>query len=869
MRIWLCTWLLLFATTAPSWAASRAETRAFEAVARSFRDGIWERADRELGEFVRAFPNSEHRAEAILLQAQSRCKLARFAGAIELLSAEQAGAGSRADEYLFWLGEAHYQSTNYPAAAAAFRVVANDFAASKLRLEASVNEAAAWARQEDWERVIELLSQPSGVFQQLAKTAAGTPAAARGVLLLAEAQLARDRYATAEQVIRPLEATKLENDLAWQRELLLCRALLGNGQPEAALRSSSNLLVLARTLGRPTLLAQSVALQATALEQLGQLDNSAAAYAQNLTPEAPVELQRQALLKVGELALAGGRLTNAAQALETYLQRHSNSPACDMALLTLGEVQLRQYLTSPGTNAATTNLLQQALASLDTLRERFPRSALLGRAQLNRGWCLALTSNLTESAAAFAAAADALPASFDQATARFKLADAQYQQQQFAAAISNYSRVVADADTLPAVKTSLCEPALYQIVRASVEASDFATANDAAGKILAWFPEGYLTAPSLLLAGQGLARHGDPAAARRIFEDFVKRFPESPRTPEVRLAIARTYGLQQDWPAAAQEYRAWLTAYPTNAELPRAQFELALATYWSKDDTNAVTLFTDFLAQFPTNAFAPQARWWVASYHFRKGAYVEAEKNYQLLIRSWPGSALAPEAGMMAGRAAMAREVWLDGLGYFTNLTSSLNWTNPLWTQAMFAYGDALRRIESPDTNNPLANFNEAIKVYAKIHQLHATNASAARAWGEIGKCYLQLATRDPNQYTNATRAFRQVLDSAGADVAARSEAVVGLGRVAEHLAELEKGEARTARLREALDHYLDVFYKKNLRDGERAAAWWQKEAGVRAAKLLTESLHDSGAAERIYEELGKEFPPLRQSFERKLKKGT
>lgn len=869
MRTWLCALLLLFAATVPSWAASRAETRAFEAAARSFRDGIWERADRELGEFAQAFPKSERRAEAILLRAQGRCKMANYAGAIQLLSAEQASAGPRADEYLFWLGEAQYQSTNYSAAAAAFRAVANDFPASKLRLDASVNEAAVWVRLADWDRVIELLSQPSSVFQQLVKTAAASGPAARGVLLLAEAQLARERFEVAEQVIRPLEAAKLEAALAWQREFLLCRALLGSRHPETALQSSSNLLALARALARPVLQAQSVALQATAFEELGQLENSAAAYSQNMMPDAPVELQRQALLKVGELALARGRLSDAAQAMEQYLQRHSNSPACDMALLTLGELQLRQYVSSPGTNAATTNLLPQALASLDALRERFPQSALLGRMQLNRGWCLALTSNLTESAAAFAAAAEALPAGFDQATARFKLADAQYQQQQFTAALSNYSRVVADADALPAVKTSLCEPALYQMVRASVEAGDPASVNVAAGKILAWFPEGYLTAPSLLLAGQGLARHGDPAAARQIFEDFVKRFPDSPRTPEVRLAIARTHGLQRDWPAAAQEYRAWLTAYPTNVELPRAQFELALAAYWAKDDTNAVALFTDFLAQFPTNTFAPQARWWVASYHFRKRAFVEAEKNYQLLIQSWPGSALAQEAGMMAGRAAIAREVWLDGLGYFTNLTSSLNWTNSLWTQAMLAYGDALRRIESPDTNNPVFNFQEAIKVYAKIHQLHSTNAIAARAWGEIGNCYLQLATRDTNQYTNATRAFRQVLDTAGADVDTRSEAVVGLGRVAEHLAESEKEAARTARLREALDHYLDVFYKKNLRDGERAAAFWQKEAGVKAAKLLAESLHDPGAAEKIYEELGKEFPPLRPRFEKKLKKGT
>ncbi len=873
MRTWLCALLLLLAATVPSWAASRAETRAFEAAVKAFRDGFFERADSELSGFVQAFPGSERRAEAILTQAQARCQLTNYASAIQLLSAELAGAGPRADEYHFWIGEAQYQSTNYPAAAAAFHAVVNDFPASKLRLQASVNEAAAWAGLEDWDRVIELLSQPAGVFQQLAKTAAASGPAATGVLLLAEAQLARGRFAAAETTIRSLDAAKLDAALGWKREFLLCRALLDGGHSEAALQGASNLLALAGSLAQPALRAQSVALQAAALEKLGQLDNAAASYTNNLAADAPIEMQRQALLKVGELALVGGRptgLTEAAQAMERYLQRHSNSPACDMALLTLGELQLRQYFAPTGTNAANTNLLQQALTNLVAVPERFPQSPLKGRAQLDRGWCLLLASNLTDSAAAFAAAAEMLPASFDQATAWFKLADAQYQQQQLPAAISNYNRVVAAAAALPDVKTNLCEPALYQIVRAATEAGDLAAANAAADKILDWFPDGNLTEPSLLLTGQGLARHGNPADARRVFEGLVKRFPDSPRAPEARLRIARTYGLQREWPAAAQEYRAWLTAYPTNAEQPRAQYELALATYWANDETNALALFTSFITKFPTNTFTPQAQWWVAAYHFRHGEYAEVEKDCQLLMQSARGSALAYEAGMMAGRAAVAREAWSDAIGYFTNLTSDLNCpTNPvnLRVQALFGYGDALRRSEPADTNNPLANFKQAIGVFAEIHQSNPTNAAAARAWGEIGNCYLQLATRDTNQYTNASSAFRQVVNATWADAAARSQAAVGLGLVAEKQAELNTNNARVL-LREALNHYLDVVYRKNLRDGEQPSVDWLKDAGLRAAKLA-ETLDGRPSAEKIYEELSRSLPALRPLFEKKLKKGA
>lgn len=870
MRQWLCALLLLLAATSPSWAASRAETRAFDAAAKAFRDGIWERADREFGEFLQKYPKADRRAEAILLQAQARCKTDDYAGAIRLLSVEQAAAGSRADEYLFWLGEAHYYSTNFPAAGEAYRAVVNNHPASKLRLEASVNEAAAWAGLKDWAKVESLLSEPAGAFQQLAKSAGGGGPVAEGILLLAEAQLTRQRFDAAEATLRQLEAVKLEPKLAWRREFLLCRALLGGGRAAPALESSSNLLALAHTLGQPVPRAQSIALHAAALEELGQLDSAAATYTSNLVADVQPDFQRQAALKIGELALVRGRLEEAANEVAKFLQRYSNSPACDVALLTLGELQLRLYVSPTRTNAPDTNLLQQALANLGALRVKYPGRPLHGKAELNRGWCFWQTTNLTESGAAFAAAAVSLPPSFDQAAARFKLADVQDRLSDFTSAISNYQAVVVLGEALPAVKTNLCEPALYQIVRASVACTNAPAADAAVARLLEWFPESHVTEISLLVDGQGKARQSNPTLARRTFEDLLKRFPNSTNAAQVRLAIGRTYELEGNWPGAAQEYRGWLTAFPTNAERPRAEFALALASYWANDETNALALLKNFIVQYPTNVLAPQAQWWVAAYHFRQNEFAEAEKDSQLLIRTWPGTPLAYEAGMLAGRAAMARQGWLDAIGYFTNLTSDLTCPWNLWTQAMFAYGDAQRRLDSSDTNNPLANFQEAIKIYARIHTFNPTNAQAARAWGEKGNCYFQLGAQNPHQYTNAIDAFRQVLDSPAADVAARCQASVALGLVAERLAELSTNNA-TALLTEARDRYLDVFYAKSncVREGEQPPSYWRKEAGLKAARVLSDSLHKREAAEKIYEELARDYPPLQPFIANRLKKGS
>jgi tetratricopeptide (TPR) repeat protein len=351
-----------------------------------------------------------------------------------------------------------------------------------------------------------------------------------------------------------------------------------------------------------------------------------------------------------------------------------------------------------------------------------------------------------------------------------------------------------------------------------------------------------------------------------VFEDFLTRFPNSAREPQVRLAIGRTYELQREWPGAVQAYQSWLAKFGNDPERPRAEYALAYASYQAQNETNALEQFSRFLTQFPTNPLAPRAQWWRADYFFRNGDYVNAEKDYQLLFRTWPTNALAYEARMMAGRAAIARQSWLDAIGYFTNLTSDLNCPVELKVQALFAYGDALRRSQVTDTNNPLVNFEEARRVFAKVHDLNSTNAAAARAWGEIGDCGLQLAVQDPRQYSAASNAFQQAVDAPAADVATRSQALIGLGLVAERLAERQAGSDAKRLLKQAQDYYLDVFYEKHLRAGERSDLFWLKRAGLEAERLA-ETLQEWPQAVRLSERLSELLPPLKSSLEKKIEK--
>jgi hypothetical protein len=115
------------------------------------------------------------------------------------------------------------------------------------------------------------------------------------------------------------------------------------------------------------------------------------------------------------------------------------------------------------------------------------------------------------------------------------------------------------------------------------------------------------------------------------------------------------------------------------------------------------------------------------------------------------------------------------------------------------------------------------------------------------------LGAESTNRYAAAAAAFQKVIDSPVADVAERSDAKVGLGRIAK----------AGGQLSQALDHHLDVVYGRFLRPGETLDPQWTREAGLEAALLLEESRRWAEAA-KVYERLGELIPTLKPAMEKR-----
>jgi TolA-binding protein len=865
LRRWLLMICVLALGGGQMLAAGSREERAYTAAMNAFHGEMWDRAEAQFARFVARFPNSTNVPQARLLQAQAEFKQQAYANAIGLLTTNLPAAGGLADQYAFWIGEAQFQNADFSRAAATFSSFAKVYPESPLQLRAVVEAASALKELGKWNQTVALLQENNGVFQRAMQSDPGNELVARGELLLAQAKFALKDFGSASAVLEAINPQTLSSALDWQRIYLLCQVKLAAGETDAALVASTNLLQAVRRDHAADLavnLPASLAMRADILEKLGRTREALAVNQETLTNGAPVEILQPTILKIAGLASSLNQFSDATNALANFLVQFSNSPAADIALLTLGELQLKADVADP----ADTNQLASAHACFDQFLATFPDSPLAGKAHLDRGWCFWLAGKIPESLADFQLAVEKLPLSEELAVAKFKLGDALFAQTNYPDALDNYLAVWEDFTNFPAVAQTMGEPALYQSLRANLALTNLESASNVLAQIQKNYAGGSAQTNALLF-GERWAELRSPSGAREQFSKITEQFPDSPLRPQVSLAVAHTYELEKNWPAVITNYAGWLADFPTNALRPQVTYALAQANYQAGDKTNALQLFTNFIALYPTSELAPAAQWWVADYFFGLGDWANAERNYKAIFQNpdWRNSRLFWESQMMAGRAAVARLGYSDALGYFTVLANDTNCPADLElaVPARFAYGSTLMLMNSTDTNNPLANFQLATNAsaFGKIVQDNPTNEWGARAMIEIGNCDLQM-----NNLDAATNAFAQVLNSPFAGISTRSQAQVGFGIVLEKKAVLFDGEEQQALLKLALDNYVQVFEenKYNLEHGLPADEFWMKKAGLQAAPLVG-LLYQPGAQKMFYLDLEGVLPQLKETFEKKI----
>jgi TolA-binding protein len=872
---------LLLGSSVRSPAATAPEKRAFKIAMDFLSSTFYPRAEAEFGDFVSKFPESDLVPEAILRQAQARYFMTNYAGAVELLSGRLGAAGPLSDQYLFLRGEAEFRQSSYPAAADTFARLVHDYPASPLRLQSAVEQAAVYSAMSDWKRVIDLMRDPKGVFQ-IAATSTNAAASrppeedqliVRGYLMLGEAQFAQGQLREADDTLNQLRGRRIDPVPAWQWQYLLCRIRIAQGRLADALNDCANLVTRAESTGQPGLRADSISFKARLLEKMDRPEEAITTFAENLDLKiaVPPERQHEALLNIASLSIARNHIPEAAQSIERFLAQFPSSPAGDLGWFTLGELRLRQRMDAAAlvadgavTNApAVTNYLRLSREAFTRVITNWPTSPLRGRAEMNLGWCGWLADDLQASAEGFQGAIEHLPVSLDQARARYKLGDVRFRQNQFKEAESNYLYVAYQYSALPDVVTNLVEPALYQVVNSGLRTNDIPAAYAALTNIFAKFPYGFHS-DALLLYGSDISQKGHPEDARSLYAQFLSQTPEAALRPEVELSIARTWEEQYKWAEAVKQYESWLAVFTNHPARPRAEYFHAQALDRVGDTTNALICFTNFIARFPADSYAPRAQWHVGVLYFNQGDLKEAEKQFQLITKG--PSDLPYQARLMAGKCAVARQVWKDAADYFKNLYNDTNCPTDLRLESLFAFGDLV--VDRSDTTNKISDYEEAIRVFNTIAENYPTNRFAALAWGEKAICLLQWAHKvnQPDALTNVIASFQKVLESPQAGVGARGLARIGIGIVLEKMAEPKSGAEKRDLQERALEYYAEVCFESSVPGEERPDAFCVERAGMEAIRLA-EDLQEWQKLSRLCDRLEGLLPSLHDFLLKKKQK--
>lgn len=873
-----CTAFFLLGAEVLCLRGADAETRAFERADAFRRDKFYETAEREFAAFAARYPASPRIAQALLLQAQSALAQKKYAVALNLLSTNMANAAGIADQFQFWIGRTHLEAGKLAQAADAFALLASRYTNSPLRFEATIEEAKARFSLKQYSRVIELLRE-GGVSQPELPSALNADLLTEGRLLLAEAFFEQGDFARAERSADAISGDTLAAKPKWRRDYVRAKSQFRAQQLNIALGTASNLVSTAGLTRDAALESAATALHAQILEALGQPEAAIEVYDRNQRPEVPLERVREALFKTVQLSVAQGQLTNGLARLEIFLTNYPAESGSDVALLTMAELQLKQHqFQTSGTNGAVvpaviggTNLLAEAVTNCDRVLHDFTNSAFAGQAQFVRGWALLAQGNKAASLDAFRSAAGTLPWSEQQAVARFKVADLEFQSGEATNALRDYRRVLGEYASLRRVQSELVPRARYQMLLASLRARDLAAAHEAIEPIMRAYPVNGFAEHTLLLYGQTVDELESPASARKVFSRFIEHYPDSLLRPEVGLAIARTYERERDWPAAIAQYDDWVTAFATNDRLANAEFSRALANRQAGRDSNALVLFTNFIARFPKNPLSAHAQGCVADYYFNAKQFEEAERNYQRIFQNtnWPVTELSFKARLDAGRAALMRPSFDNAVEYFTNLVKHPGpCPDSLRVQALFAYADAVRTYGS---TNAVERFSRARQIFEVIELDYRNDPLVPRAWGEMANCSLQLGVVDPGNYLDALKYYEKVTNST-ASLSSRLEATVGIGNVQRQQARLarEKGAAAEADafLKSALENYLNVVY--GIYDGEQPDPFWMKEAALKAAEIA-ESQNRWDQARNLYQRIIDKVPALKSNdaLARKMAKAS
>ena len=559
------------------------------------------------------------------------------------------------------------------------------------------------------------------------------------------------------------------NPLQAQARLIEARAALDAGHPKDAIDLFNE--ALTRDNPSPEVAHSARYYLVMAYRADGQKDK-AGEVLDDLAKTPAAAVATDAQFRLGQAQIETGRFAEAVAPLEKYLDAKPDGEVADHALAYLAWAHLEQ------------NQPDAALADLNRLAERFPRSKALAptrvrlaeaalsakqypraaelfrlaaeggddayrpRAQSGLGWALLQDGKPAEAAEAFGALLAKSPddpAAPEAALARGRALDEAGHADE---AIAAYAQA---AEKYPKAK-EVAPAATLARARLLAKAKRPAEAADAFALALEDLPkEGAESADAVLAEwGWALLDADKPAEADKAFARLLDEFPNSPRAGDARLNLAES-AYQAKRYDEVESLLAPLIAEGSKAEpalVQSALYRLGRTRVDRKDWPASIRTFDRLATEFPEGTFARESRFWKAEAAFQAGDAQGAETAFAALADEPTPAGKAPEAWLTTAKlrrvqALVMLERWADALASADALKAEVAGDSAPVAEIDYARGRSYQG---------LAKFVEAREAYQAVVDARKGGELAARAQLMRGETYFH-----QKDYTEALRELLKV----------------------------------------------------------------------------------------------------------------
>ncbi len=656
-----------------------------------YSDKMYELAAEQLDAFVRSYPLSVRRPDALFLRSECAYFMSEYdvaASGYRAFLVEYPRSGL-ADDAQFRIGQSELARNRYEGSVAAFKSVIDDHPDSPLAGESAYWLGEAYDRSGDMSNAVKYFTlsyehftgnpykdyamyavgwtyhknsrfaEARQAYENLLSALPGSSLAPAATVRIGECLFAEKKYAEAVSHLTPLLSsvrdTTLQGDAqytvaeshyalqeydkagarftalidAYPRHQRYGDALYGLGWTNLKQKKFDAAADAFRRLADLGGVRSHEAAYrfGAALRDAGRQDSARTVLLSVAAGRTDGEYSDDALVDAADISLRAGNKEAAGQIARRVVTEFPASNVRGDALWMLGELAL-----ADGKPAEARPFFKAAVVNPVSGREIVVTSSF--RAAL----CSYRTASYDTAAAEFGQFREAYPGHPKVAEAAYWQAESEFRRGNFSQARPLYTEAVRSTSGKQQ------QDALYGLGWAAYKEGRYQEAVEAFGRLISGAQRSTIDYDARMRQADALFAMKEYQRAEQAYRSAVRLYPDTSANDVARYQAAQCAFRREDLPGAYAQFQDLVKTMPKSPFADDAQYAMGWINFRRKEYADAIKDFQVVIRSFPNGDVVPRAYYSLADGYYNLGQYGPAERSYRDVIKLFPESQYVPDA---------------------------------------------------------------------------------------------------------------------------------------------------------------------------------------------------------------------------------